>query len=229
MRTASTWTYRCLSLHPDVAFPAGKQVHFLDRNFDRGIDWYRELFSASARVDGDITPGYATVGEHEIDVLADTFGDLRVFFVVRDPIERAWSSARLSIRRDQLDAATLDTEWFIKRLTRPSVQVRNAYEATYERWKTRFGDRFWLADFAGIERDPQGFLIALCDHIGVDPAVYASPTDEIATAIGGRYNATDSVELGPHLDRSAIDAATEATYARDLSWYRAAPCEWPNE
>lgn len=228
MRTASTWTYQCLSLHPDVEFPAGKQIHFLDTHLDRGLAWYRSLFADTAgKFGGDITPAYATVGDAEVELFADAFGDLRVFFVVRDPIERAWSSARLSIKRDELDPAALDTDWYIRRLTRRSVQIRNAYATTYSRWKAHFGDRFWLADFAGLAADPQGFLVALCTHIGIDPTVFARPSDEVARAIASQLNATPGLDIGAHVDKTAIDAAVAATYRAEVSWYLDAPVDWP--
>lgn len=215
-------------MHPDVEFPAGKQIHFLDKHLDRGVSWYRDLFAGSTnRFGGDITPAYATVGDTEVELFAAAFPHIRVFFVVRDPIERAWSSAQLSIRRDELDPTSLDTDWYIRRLTRPSVQIRNAYAATYERWKSHFGDALWLADFAGLQRDPQGFLVALSSHIGLDPSVFDNPTPAIAETFKTRLNATESVRLGEHVDRDAIDAATYAVYDADVAWYRTASMDWP--
>ncbi|MEJ7689960.1 MAG: hypothetical protein WKF76_05735 [Nocardioidaceae bacterium] len=39
-----------LRQHPQVSMSRPKELHFFDRHFDRGLDWYREQFTMGAPI-----------------------------------------------------------------------------------------------------------------------------------------------------------------------------------
>ena len=44
-RAGSTWLYRLMESHPAIWVPPQRtEVHFFDRYFDRGFDWYAQFF-----------------------------------------------------------------------------------------------------------------------------------------------------------------------------------------
>jgi hypothetical protein len=91
-RSGTSALNRYLSEHPDVFTPPRKELHFFDRNFHRGLDWYRDHFSGvpSDRIMGESTPAY--MGHpRAIERIAATIPEAKLIAILRDPVERAYS------------------------------------------------------------------------------------------------------------------------------------------
>ena len=101
-RTATTWLFRCLKDHPQVYLPNIKQVHFFDKYYTNGLDWYKDFYHHTpdtAIAIGDITPDYLSHIQAPQRIRA-TFGDqTQLFLIVRDPVNRAYSDYRAARRR----------------------------------------------------------------------------------------------------------------------------------
>lgn len=90
--------------HPGLSHPAVKELHFFD---DEGEDWrnpdYRRLESAFSRFDGnrpryEMTPATA-FWPGALERLSKYNPRARLVFLLRDPIERAWSHWRMERAR----------------------------------------------------------------------------------------------------------------------------------
>jgi hypothetical protein len=70
-----------------------KETNFFIRGSDRDLDWYRQCFSGEARAYGETStnyakhPGFEGVPEQMHGILPD----IRLLYLVRDPVERAIS------------------------------------------------------------------------------------------------------------------------------------------
>ena len=93
-RAATTWAHICLREHPDVFLPDTKEVHFFNRNFDRGIAWYEAHFArhAGEAAVGEVTPNYLN-NEEAIPRMAHVLPEARLFVILREPIQRANASS----------------------------------------------------------------------------------------------------------------------------------------
>jgi Sulfotransferase domain len=91
MRSGSTSLYKYLQVHPEVFMPR-KEIHFFDRRWDRGLDWYRSRFDgwAGQPAVGEATPTYLAEPV-AIDRMAATIPGARLVAVIRDPVDRAYS------------------------------------------------------------------------------------------------------------------------------------------
>ncbi|XP_061893133.1 heparan sulfate glucosamine 3-O-sulfotransferase 3B1a [Entelurus aequoreus] len=80
-----------LRLHPDVR-AAGAEPHFFDRNYDKGLEWYRELMPKSSQdqLTMEKTPSYYITKEVPARIHAMS-KDTKLIVVVRDPVTRAIS------------------------------------------------------------------------------------------------------------------------------------------
>ena len=79
-------------LHPQVSVSEPKELNFFiaERNWSRGIDWYRGCFDPAAPVRVDASPNY-TAHPHFAGVperMAEVVPDARLIFMVRDPVDR---------------------------------------------------------------------------------------------------------------------------------------------
>lgn len=92
MRSGTSTLARWLVGHPEVFLAPGKELHFFDRYFDRGITWYSSLFAGADRESavGEATPNYI----HEpaaIERIAATLPEVRLILSLRNPVDRAYS------------------------------------------------------------------------------------------------------------------------------------------
>jgi Sulfotransferase domain len=115
-RAGTTSLLATLRKHPDIVGPTrgedfvllGKEVHFFDKRFDEGLDWYRSFFPLAARrerarrrgrdlVAGESTPYYLFHPEVPARVAA-TIPDVRLIVLLRNPVDRAYSHYQHRVR-----------------------------------------------------------------------------------------------------------------------------------
>ena len=102
-RTGTTWLYNILKLHPDCYLPETKQLHYFDRHYDKGLEWYTEQFQkGGGLVKGEITPDYVS-NRKSLNRISKTIPDVRLILIFRDPIERAFSHYKLRKRMGYYD------------------------------------------------------------------------------------------------------------------------------
>jgi sulfotransferase family protein len=81
-----------LSLHPEVSMSKPKELNFFieERNWPRGVDWYRGHFDPDARVRGEASPNYSAYPQHQgvPDRMHSVVPEARLIYMIRDPLER---------------------------------------------------------------------------------------------------------------------------------------------
>ncbi|XP_061703367.1 heparan sulfate glucosamine 3-O-sulfotransferase 4 [Syngnathoides biaculeatus] len=80
-----------LRVHPDVR-AVGNEPHFFDRNYEKGLDWYRDLMPSTleGQITMEKTPSYFVTNQapKRIHTMAR---DIKLIIVVRNPVTRAIS------------------------------------------------------------------------------------------------------------------------------------------
>jgi hypothetical protein len=117
-RAGTTWLYKILSRHPDIFLSAQKELHFFDEQQDfstyEGLGtpgrpffydmrssadwrWYEDQFREAGKqgIRGEITPFYATLSGERVGLIARELLGLRIIYIIRNPVKRAWSGFRL--------------------------------------------------------------------------------------------------------------------------------------
>ena len=81
-----------LSLHPEVSMSKPKELNFFieERNWPRGVEWYKQQFDPEARVRGEASPNYTAFPQHQgvPERMASVVPDAKLIYMVRDPLER---------------------------------------------------------------------------------------------------------------------------------------------
>lgn len=59
-RSGTTWIQENIKHHPEIFMPEQKEIHFFDRNYAMGIEYYEKYFSAydGQKAIGEATPDY---------------------------------------------------------------------------------------------------------------------------------------------------------------------------
>lgn len=174
-KAATSWLHRQMGRCPDISFPAGKEVHFWDKYRDRGIEWYSSRFAVDdGTLHGEITPAYSTLPSEIIAECHRHFPDLRLLLTIRNPIDRAWSAAKMrAIRTGQAVADTPDS-WFLSHFNDPHSTARGDYETCIRTWRGSYpADQLLVQRFEALLHDPMHYLERCIRHVGATstPAV----------------------------------------------------------
>ena len=186
-KAGTTWIYRHLSRHPQISFPAGKEVHFWDQHRSNGVEWWLGLFAEDrqGQKQGEITPAYATLDSVAIREIAALLPDLRVFCSLRNPIARAWSSALMALERAEMTIDEASHVWFLDHFKSAGSRRRGDYVSCMANWREAIGEhRFLIILFDDIVTRPEAVLAALCRHLQVEAEWFnAVPAADLAEPV----------------------------------------------
>jgi hypothetical protein len=111
-----------------------RDIDFLDKALPMvgaptDLDRYADLFAPKdGLISGDITPAYSTLPQDVIDRIAARFRNLKIILLVRNPVERAWSSLNMQVRLDpdaQSDAPLSDWASVEAKIAAPDIMARS--------------------------------------------------------------------------------------------------------
>jgi hypothetical protein len=97
-RGGTTSLYEYLIKHPDVIASSSKEIHFFDNHYEKGTKWYLEQFSFKKdKISGEATPYYIF---HPLAPkrIHDLVPNVKLIVLLRNPVERAFSHYKLSVR-----------------------------------------------------------------------------------------------------------------------------------
>lgn len=101
-RSGTTSLFRYLTEHPVVLRPLGKESHYFDLHYGRGVRWYRGRFPFSYRLRSgamtlDASPYYLL---HPLapQRAAQLLPGVKLLAILRNPVERAFSHYQKAVR-----------------------------------------------------------------------------------------------------------------------------------
>jgi hypothetical protein len=197
----TSWLYRQLEPHPDFWMPPVKELHYLDHlnrtkrlypprcgderdaaflesmkdlsaRFYLDLDSYGQLFQHKGeRVSGDISPAYSTLNDEVIERVVDHFPDLKVIFLARDPVERAWSQLSMGVRLGMISRFdATDPDEVIRNLLNPGVLIRSHPSKIVARWKRYVpAEQFRVYFFDDLMENPAELRRSILLFLGADP------------------------------------------------------------
>jgi hypothetical protein len=177
-KSGTTWLHRMLAAHPDIGLPEGKELHFWDKRWpSEDPDRYDAVFERIPnRLRGEITPAYAALPPDTIAFIHSRYPSLRVLYVLRDPVARAWSHARSSFARrfPHVSGERLQEhrEWFVAHFHSSKSLARGDYAACLHNWGVHYPrERLGVHIYEDALTDARAFLACSYAHLGADPGV----------------------------------------------------------
>lgn len=177
MKAGTTSMAGLLDQHPEICVSRPKETHYYSRDGSMGNDRYKSLFArpdASVTIDASVTysmlPFRAEGGEpwrHGVhERIFDARSDARFIYIMRDPIERAWSAwnHELQTGRQQYDFAGALAQ-------KESMLIDNGdYLAQIEAWLRFYPiERFRFYEFKAFLKDPIAATKGVIDWLGLPP------------------------------------------------------------
>lgn len=178
-KAATSQVYSVLSKHPEIHIPEKEFYFFSPKgeyksdnpeqiNFDKSLDWYKKQFKKDGRKKGEISTHYIYDSD-AAERIKKAFPDVKLFAILRNPIERAISHYKMEAYkyckedRDLLEIIEEDpANEIIQRgkyhkQLQPYFQIFNAGQIKI----------FFLED---LKNDPEAFFEDLFDYVSVDPS-----------------------------------------------------------
>lgn len=172
MKAGTTSLHYYLGGHPQVYMSEPKEPNYFVRelNWDRGLDWYLELFAqaGAASVVGESSTEYSKLPTYQgVAPRVHQFNPrARLVYLMRDPVERIisqyWHNVgdlkHESERRSMLDSVRTD----------PRYLAYSDYAMQLTPWLERFGrDAIALLSFEQLVANPQAIVGSLCRWLGL--------------------------------------------------------------
>jgi len=198
-QTISAATRRFLSL-------LYKEVKYFS-SYGRWLDleWYLSHFCAgSGRVKGEASPSYAILPVERIRLIRQVMPDVRLIYLMRDPIARAWSHAKHNYRFREANFAAHTGEWETVSVRQWRENFGHAWPLTScdylgqpRRWLSVFPrEQFYIGFYESIGNFPQKLMREIFAFSGVSPDVDWAGFPVTAKVLPGL-----SGELSTHLQR----------------------------
>ncbi len=135
----------------------------------RSDAWYGSLFEQRPGiVPGEICPGYARLPIDVIQRIGQLMPQGRIIYLLRHPIERAWSAAVMHFNdggvREVRRTDPADIEAWLRR---PKTLEHAGYADAIERWRSVFTDRVLIGFYDELRADPGRFLTRIQRFLGV--------------------------------------------------------------
>src|SRR5213079_2689720 len=99
------------------------------------------------------SPAYSTVSEEIIQRVVNSFPNLKVIFLARDPVERAWSQLSMGIRLGMISPFDVtNADEVIRNLLNPGVLLRSHPSRSSPGGNALFIQAFFASTFLTILR-----------------------------------------------------------------------------
>jgi|GEM_PF-2147371 len=199
-KTGTSWLSQQLSRHPGIFVPPTKEIRYFSF-FHRyhNLAWYLSHFKeAGRRLKSEASPNYALLPSSTIRLIHELRPDLKLIYLMRDPVDRAWSQARWDhrLRIGTFAALQTDTDQVADSMWRacflnPSHVLFGDYLGQLQRWLEVFDRSQVFVGFSEqIQSSPRELLNAICKFLGVD-----TKHEFDAAGLSERVNAGESRPL----------------------------------
>ncbi len=133
---------------------------------------YGRLFvNKGSLLSGDITPTYSTLNDEIIERIVGYFQNLKVIFLARDPVERAWSQLSRRVRLGKISPFDVtDVDEVIQKLLHPDVSSRSYPSKIVARWRRYVRPELFRLYFSNdLKQNPTELRRSIVLFLGADP------------------------------------------------------------
>jgi hypothetical protein len=167
------------------------------------LAWYEDLFregAARSLLCGEITPAYFMLSRPGIRRFASALPEARVFLLLRDPIDWAWSTLCKDLREAGREPSVMTDAELMARCPVPNGRSRADFGQNLQRWIEHFPrDRLMIGVYDEILGEPVAYLERLCAHIGA-----GGLPEQVRRIAGRRVNSSArGLSMPPAVERHA--------------------------
>ena len=156
-RAGTTWLQKNLREHPDIFMTKKKEIHFFDRGYKHGMEYYKTFFSGSAQYKwrGEASPSYLHKSECAKRIYETLGGDIKLIVSLRNPVDRLYSRY-LNVISAYKESRSMSFEEKIR--DKPEFILEGCYSTNLEEYLKYF--------------DKKNILILLYDELEKNESLY---------------------------------------------------------
>jgi hypothetical protein len=178
---------------------------------DWNDEWYASLFDeARGRLAGEITPAYSCLSESAISHVYGLMPETKLILLLRDPIDRAWSHARMDLKRtagryvDRIDNSEYEAHF-----NGVSSRLRGDYLGAIRRWRSHFSEnQIFVGFYDDILANPEDLLLKIFRFLEVT-ATESNLPSTVRTRVNAGERAAIPTELHQYLAALYVDDMRE--------------------
>lgn len=138
-KAGTSWLYSMLRIQKELFIPSNRYIHFFDRNFHKSLTNYLNIFEGGRnKIKGEVIPGYGLIPRIRIRFIHWMNPKLKIILILRDPIDRAWSHAKMALTADGKSIDDISDRQFIKHFHSSLSTSKGDYEKIYNNWMSVF-------------------------------------------------------------------------------------------
>ncbi|MEL7408964.1 MAG: sulfotransferase, partial [Cyanobacteria bacterium J06558_2] len=121
------------------------------------------------KITGDITPLYYQLPESEIKYIKDLLPDLKIIILLRNPIDRAWSKAKMNLCQHQgRKLKDISQEEFYNNFSKEYEQL-SSYMSLIKQWKKYFSDKnIYIGYYDKLVANPSLLFDEICGFLQIE-------------------------------------------------------------
>jgi hypothetical protein len=164
----------------------------------RSDRWYSSLFAhGRMRAAGEVTPAYSVLPASVVAEIKRINPQLKIIFLMRDPIDRAWSQACKDLPRVfKTSMSQIPRERIIAWFNQEWCASRSDYIRSLSTWLAHFPrNQFFFGFFEEIVTQPEDLLLRLFAFLGVEKSrIY------VASTARQTINAAEKADIAPEYE-----------------------------
>lgn len=191
-KSGTSWLFENLARHSKTKMPPVKEVNFfyppsptLKQRIRMGIRsrskiiWsarymfyehtpknYVKLFpKCKNQISGDVSPSYIALTEQQVKMLAENLSEVKIIYLIRNPIERAWSAFRMK-HFEFLQSPLTEVE-ILNHAKNHDGFSHGKYTEILNRWEKYFPGRVKVWFFDQLCEDPKKLFFEICQYLNL--------------------------------------------------------------
>jgi hypothetical protein len=178
-KCGTTALYEYLRQHPDVFMSRPKETFFFSDEFERGVEWFAEHFSAhdgeKAIGEASTTTMYSQEAPARIQSVLDS---PKLIFCLRNPIERAYSEYFFKMTQGRIPANTSFGDVVLSGSIPQSKEIikRGKYEGYLKKFESTFGKENMKVVLQGdLKKETRREVEGVFTYLGIDEEIEVGP------------------------------------------------------
>ena len=165
--------------------------------------WYATLFDQGrGKTTGEITPRYSALDFDDVVALKKLIPDVKLIFIMRDPVDRAWSLMRYHEKRNHKPLTELPAEELKQLAFNPAILSQSDYASILKRWQAVFPpEQLLLLFYDEITDHPDALLNRICNFLNLDPSKIPQNSEQQQK----RINSSFEKDIPRELEKTLID------------------------
>ncbi len=164
-KSATSWIFDCLIEHPQVCKISPKEIHFFDRNYQYGMDWYKNFFQhcSKDKLKGEFTPSYLSHKKALIRIKKN-FPKAKLIICLRNQLDRMISRYYYNQSRGKM-RRSVSIEDFVKK-----SDLRNYlyYQNIKELFDLFPKEQILILIYDDIKKDKKAFVKKIYHFLNID-------------------------------------------------------------